>query len=139
MAFSLNKIMLIGNLGRDAETRFTTNNVSVTNFSEWAWRPNLKVFNHKNNEWLPYEGNIYAYTDAKDKPVWTGDESNTGEDEFDNIQRWHEHNYYFQHSESSTDDTCTVVFKLTKEKDAASVFLRERLWQIAGSIHRERR
>lgn len=33
MAFSLNKIMLIGNLGQDAETRFTTNNVSVTNFS----------------------------------------------------------------------------------------------------------
>lgn len=33
MAFSLNKIMLIGNLGRDAETRFTTNNVSVSNFS----------------------------------------------------------------------------------------------------------
>src|SRR3970040_2358032 len=33
MAFSLNKIMLIGRLGRDAETRFTTNNVSVTNFS----------------------------------------------------------------------------------------------------------
>lgn len=33
MAFSLNKILLIGNLGQDAETRFTTNNVSVTNFS----------------------------------------------------------------------------------------------------------
>jgi len=33
MAFSLNKIMLIGNLGRDAETRFTTSNVSVTSFS----------------------------------------------------------------------------------------------------------
>ncbi len=33
MAFSLNKIMLIGNLGRDAETRFTANNLSVTNFS----------------------------------------------------------------------------------------------------------
>ena len=33
MAFSLNRIMLIGNLGRDAETRFTTNNVSVTSFS----------------------------------------------------------------------------------------------------------
>ncbi len=33
MAFSLNKIMLIGNLGRDAETRFTTNNLSITNFS----------------------------------------------------------------------------------------------------------
>ena len=33
MAFSLNKIMLIGNLGKDAETRFTTNNVSITTFS----------------------------------------------------------------------------------------------------------
>jgi len=33
MAFSLNRVTLIGNLGRDAETRFTTNNVSVTNFS----------------------------------------------------------------------------------------------------------
>ncbi|MCF8240286.1 MAG: single-stranded DNA-binding protein [Melioribacteraceae bacterium] len=33
MAFSLNKIMLIGNLGQDAENRFTNNNVSVTSFS----------------------------------------------------------------------------------------------------------
>lgn len=33
MAFSLNKVMLIGNLGRDAETRFTTNNLSVTTFT----------------------------------------------------------------------------------------------------------
>lgn len=33
MAFSLNKIMLIGNLGRDCETRFTTNNISVTSFT----------------------------------------------------------------------------------------------------------
>jgi single-strand DNA-binding protein len=33
MAFSLNKVLLIGNLGQDAETRFTTSNVSVTSFS----------------------------------------------------------------------------------------------------------
>ncbi len=33
MAFSLNKIMLIGNIGKDAETRFTPNNASVTSFS----------------------------------------------------------------------------------------------------------
>lgn len=33
MAFSLNKIQLIGNLGNDAETRFTTNNAAVTTFS----------------------------------------------------------------------------------------------------------
>jgi single-strand DNA-binding protein len=31
-AFSMNKIQLIGNLGKDAETRFTTNNVSVSSF-----------------------------------------------------------------------------------------------------------
>ncbi|MBS3944171.1 MAG: single-stranded DNA-binding protein [Melioribacter sp.] len=33
MAFSLNKVMLIGNLGNDAEHRFTTNNTSVSTFS----------------------------------------------------------------------------------------------------------
>lgn len=33
MAFSLNKIMLIGNLGQDAEHRFTTTNVSVSSYS----------------------------------------------------------------------------------------------------------
>ncbi len=33
MAFSLNKVQLIGNLGQDAETRFTQNNVPVTSFS----------------------------------------------------------------------------------------------------------
>jgi single-strand DNA-binding protein len=33
VAFSLNKVMLIGNLGNDAETRFTTNNLSITTFS----------------------------------------------------------------------------------------------------------
>jgi len=33
MAFSLNKIMLIGNLGRDVETRFTTGSVSISSFS----------------------------------------------------------------------------------------------------------
>jgi single-strand DNA-binding protein len=33
MSFSVNKQILVGTLGRDAETRFTTNNVSVTNFS----------------------------------------------------------------------------------------------------------
>ncbi len=33
MAFSLNRIQLIGNLGKDSETRFTANNLSVTNFT----------------------------------------------------------------------------------------------------------
>ncbi len=47
MSFSLNKTMLIGNLGRDAETRFTTNNISVTSFS-LATTYSYK----KNDEWL---------------------------------------------------------------------------------------
>ena len=33
MAYSLNKVMLIGNLGRDAEMRYTPNGSPVTNFS----------------------------------------------------------------------------------------------------------
>lgn len=47
MAFSLNKVMLLGSLGRDAETRFTTGNVSVTNFSI-ATEHSYK----KNDEWV---------------------------------------------------------------------------------------
>ena len=31
--FSLNRISLIGNIGKDPETKFTTNNIAVTNFS----------------------------------------------------------------------------------------------------------
>ena len=48
MAFSLNKIMLIGNLGRDAETRFTTNNVSVTNFT----MATTHSYKGKNGDWV---------------------------------------------------------------------------------------
>ncbi|MGQ9643373.1 MAG: single-stranded DNA-binding protein [Ignavibacterium sp.] len=48
MAFSLNKIMLIGNLGKDAETRFTTaDNFSVTNFT----LATTYSFKNKNGEW----------------------------------------------------------------------------------------
>jgi single-strand DNA-binding protein len=39
MARSLNKVMLIGNLGKDAETRFTPSGASVSNFSlATSWR-----------------------------------------------------------------------------------------------------
>jgi single-strand DNA-binding protein len=48
MAFSLNRIMLIGNLGKDAETRFTTNNVSVTNFSIAT----THSYKGKNGDWV---------------------------------------------------------------------------------------
>jgi len=48
MAFSLNRIMLIGNLGRDAETRFTNNNVSVTNFS----LATTHSYKGKDGEWI---------------------------------------------------------------------------------------
>lgn len=33
MAFSLNRVTLIGNIGKDPETRFTTSNLAVTSFS----------------------------------------------------------------------------------------------------------
>ena len=48
MAFSLNKVMLIGNLGNDAEHRFTTNNISVTNFSIATSRS----FKSKDGNWV---------------------------------------------------------------------------------------
>ncbi len=48
MAFSLNKVMLIGNLGADAETRYTTNNVSVTTFPLATSRS----YKNQNDEWI---------------------------------------------------------------------------------------
>ncbi len=47
MAFSLNKVMLIGNLGDDAETRFVNDNFSVTEFSLATTRSYKK-----NDEWV---------------------------------------------------------------------------------------
>ncbi|MFO7524182.1 MAG: single-stranded DNA-binding protein [Ignavibacteriaceae bacterium] len=49
MAFSLNRIMLIGNLGRDAETRFTAdNNLAITNFSVAT----TYSYKGKNGDWV---------------------------------------------------------------------------------------
>lgn len=47
MAFSLNKIMLIGHLGKDAENRFTTDNFSISSFSVAT---NFS-YKNKNGEW----------------------------------------------------------------------------------------
>ncbi len=47
MAFSLNKVMLIGNLGGDAETRFVNENFSVTEFNLATTRSYKK-----NDEWV---------------------------------------------------------------------------------------
>jgi single-strand DNA-binding protein len=49
MAFSLNKVQLIGNLGQDAETSFTTNNLGITKFSIATTRN----YKGKDGEWVP--------------------------------------------------------------------------------------
>ena len=56
MAFSLNKIMLIGNLGRDVETRFTTANVSISSFS----MATTNGYKGKDGDWVneTYEGEL---------------------------------------------------------------------------------
>jgi single-strand DNA-binding protein len=48
MARSVNKVILIGNLGRDAETRFTPSGVSVTRFSVATSR---RWKDQQTNEW----------------------------------------------------------------------------------------
>lgn len=48
MAFSVNKVTLLGNLGQDAETRFTQDGRSVTNFSVATARS----YKGKNEEWV---------------------------------------------------------------------------------------
>ncbi|MDQ2712012.1 MAG: single-stranded DNA-binding protein [Acidobacteriota bacterium] len=48
MARSVNKVLLIGNLGRDAETKFTPSGVSVTRFSVATTR---RWKDQQTNEW----------------------------------------------------------------------------------------
>ena len=62
MASGLNKVMLIGNLGRDAETRHTQSGISVTNF------PIGTTHRYKDAQ-----GNFQEKTDWHDVVLWRGD------------------------------------------------------------------
>ena len=63
MARGLNKVMLIGNLGKDAETRSTTSGVSVSNFSIATTR---RVKDGQTGEWRDE-------TDWHDVVFWRAD------------------------------------------------------------------
>ncbi len=63
MARGLNKVMLIGNLGKDAETRFTPSGVAVTNFSIATAR---RVKDGQTGEWRDD-------TDWHDIVLWRGE------------------------------------------------------------------
>jgi len=63
MARGLNKVMLIGNLGKDAETRYTPNGAAVTNFSIATTRG---VKDGQSGEWRDE-------TDWHDIVLWRGE------------------------------------------------------------------
>ncbi|MDE0100808.1 MAG: single-stranded DNA-binding protein [Bryobacterales bacterium] len=63
MASSLNKVMLIGNLGRDAETRHTASGIPVTSF------PLATTYRSKD----PATGEFRERTDWHDVVLWRGD------------------------------------------------------------------
>jgi len=63
MARGLNKVMLIGNLGKDAETRYTTGGAAVTNFSLATARA---VKDGQTGEWR-------EETDWHDIVLWRGE------------------------------------------------------------------
>lgn len=60
MARSLNKVMLIGNLGKDAETRYTPSGTAVTNFSVAT---TARSKDAQTGEWK-------EYTDWHDVVLW---------------------------------------------------------------------
>lgn len=54
MARGINKVILIGNLGADPETRYTQNNTAVTNFNlatSETWRDKQSGEQRENTEW----------------------------------------------------------------------------------------
>jgi single-strand DNA-binding protein len=63
MARGLNKVMLIGNLGKDAETRYTPSGAAVTNFSIATTR---SIKDQQTNEWRDE-------TDWHDIVLWRGE------------------------------------------------------------------
>ncbi len=63
MARGLNKVMLIGNLGKDAETRFTPSGTAVTNFSIATAR---RTKDAQSGEWRDE-------TDWHDIVLWRGE------------------------------------------------------------------
>ena len=63
MARGLNKVILIGNLGKDAETRYTPSGAAVTNFSVATTR---SVKDQQTNEWRDE-------TDWHDVVLWRGE------------------------------------------------------------------
>jgi single-strand DNA-binding protein len=60
MAKSLNKVMLIGNLGKDAETRYTPSGAAVTNFS--------LATSYRSKD--PQSGEYKDHTDWHDIVLW---------------------------------------------------------------------
>ena len=54
MARGINKVMLIGNLGRDPETRYAQNGSAVTRFSiatSESWKDRTSGEQHERTEW----------------------------------------------------------------------------------------
>ena len=94
-------------------------NASVTNFQQWSWRPNVKVYDQINNEWLAYRADILAYGTQINNIVWDYEdlslENYYGQDEYDKLQRHHDPRFYSNNSEEISSDNCSVVFKISKD------------------------
>ncbi len=74
-------------------------NASVYNFSQWSWRPSLKIWDNQHSIWLPYAQDAMAYSDTEDKIVWDYDSSSLeyAQDKYDKHQAYHDPVYYLEY------------------------------------------
>ncbi|MHA2007087.1 MAG: hypothetical protein ACXACO_08195 [Promethearchaeota archaeon] len=92
-------------------------NASADKFGTWSWRPNLKIWDNSKQEWVSFKGNMFAYHDnQEDKLVWTGQESDLDQDQYDSVQKYRDPSYYFVNSSGKIKDNCTIIFKLSKDE-----------------------
>ncbi|MHA1933411.1 MAG: hypothetical protein ACW96X_12775, partial [Promethearchaeota archaeon] len=84
-------------------------NVSLLNFNNFSWRPNLKIFDPEINEWLPYIGYIISGNDI----LWDW-KNDYNSNDYDKIQLNHDHSKYLQVTNGSSQNN-EISFSISRD------------------------
>jgi len=84
-------------------------NLNQSGFNNFAWRPNIKIYDHVNDKWLPYIGTI----SSGDITLWNYETDYISNGTYDKIQLYHSPRNYFQILNGSSHSS-TFSFQITR-------------------------